>query len=40
MPGTAAEILDDDVRAPICPGKIKTEQWIDVVSAAHRVGLS
>jgi FO synthase len=39
MPGTAAEILDDDVRARICPDKIKTNQWIDVVSAAHGVGL-
>ena len=39
MPGTAAEILDDDVRAHICPGKINTGQWIDVVSAAHGVGL-
>jgi len=39
MPGTAAEILDDEVRARICPDKIKTIQWIDVVSAAHGVGL-
>jgi FO synthase len=39
MPGTAAEILVDEVRARICPDKIKTEQWVDVVSAAHGVGL-
>ncbi|MGI9353939.1 MAG: 5-amino-6-(D-ribitylamino)uracil--L-tyrosine 4-hydroxyphenyl transferase CofH [Rhizobiaceae bacterium] len=40
MPGTAAEILDDNVRARICPDKIKTNQWVDVVSAAHSVGLN
>jgi FO synthase len=39
MPGTAAEILDDEVRANICPDKIKTSQWIDVISTAHQVGL-
>jgi FO synthase len=39
MPGTAAEILDDEVRAHICPDKIKTQQWIDLVSTAHDVGL-
>jgi len=39
LPGTAAEILDDDVRAIICPDKINTEQWLRVISAAHRLGL-
>jgi FO synthase len=39
LPGTAAEILDDEVRAIICPDKVTTEQWLDVVAAAHRVGL-
>ncbi|HTV45687.1 MAG TPA: 5-amino-6-(D-ribitylamino)uracil--L-tyrosine 4-hydroxyphenyl transferase CofH [Stellaceae bacterium] len=39
LPGTAAEILDDEVRAVICPDKIKTGQWLEVMEAAHRVGL-
>ena len=39
LPGTAAEILDDEVRALICPDKVSTEQWLDVHAAAHRVGL-
>ncbi len=39
LPGTAAEILDDDVRAVICPDKISTGQWIDIVAAAHQAGL-
>jgi 7,8-didemethyl-8-hydroxy-5-deazariboflavin synthase CofH subunit/7,8-didemethyl-8-hydroxy-5-deazariboflavin synthase CofG subunit len=39
LPGTAAEILDDDVRAILCPDKINTEQWLDVHRAAHGVGL-
>jgi len=39
LPGTAAEILDDEVRAVICPDKISTAQWLDVHEAAHRVGL-
>ncbi len=39
LPGTAAEILDDDVRAVICPDKINTEQWLSVMAAAHGVGL-
>ncbi len=39
LPGTAAEILDDEVRAIICPDKISTGQWLGVISAAHRVGL-
>jgi FO synthase len=39
LPGTAAEILDDDVRAVICPDKLNTSEWIDVIEAAHSVGL-
>jgi FO synthase len=39
LPGTAAEILDDEVRAVICPDKVSTEQWLAVHEAAHRVGL-
>ncbi|HYK06842.1 MAG TPA: 5-amino-6-(D-ribitylamino)uracil--L-tyrosine 4-hydroxyphenyl transferase CofH [Gaiellaceae bacterium] len=39
LPGTAAEVLDDEVRAEICPDKVTTEQWLSVHDAAHRVGL-
>jgi FO synthase len=39
LPGTAAEILDDEVRRVICPDKVTTEQWLGVHAAAHRVGL-
>ena len=39
LPGTAAEILDDEVRAIICPDKITTAQWLEVMEAAHGVGL-
>ncbi len=39
LPGTAAEILDDEVRAVICPDKLRTQEWVDVVMAAHRQGL-
>ncbi len=39
LPGTAAEILDDEVRAHLCPDKINTRQWLEVVEAAHAVGL-
>ncbi|MFQ5380990.1 MAG: 5-amino-6-(D-ribitylamino)uracil--L-tyrosine 4-hydroxyphenyl transferase CofH, partial [Dehalococcoidia bacterium] len=38
LPGTAAEILDDEVRATLCPDKLNTDQWIEVMEAAHRVG--
>ena len=38
LPGTAAEILDDEVRATLCPDKINTEQWFQVMEAAHSVG--
>ncbi|HET7902276.1 MAG TPA: CofH family radical SAM protein, partial [Candidatus Nanopelagicales bacterium] len=39
LPGTAAEILDDDVRWVLTKGKLPTAQWIDVVQTAHRVGI-
>jgi FO synthase len=39
LPGTAAEILDDEVRRQICPDKVNTMQWLNVVGTAHRVGL-
>jgi FO synthase len=39
LPGTAAEILDDEVRAVICPDKVTTAQWLAVIEAAHRLGL-
>ncbi len=39
LPGTAAEILDDEVRARICPDKLNTAQWLEVMETAHRVGL-
>jgi FO synthase len=39
LPGTAAEVLDDEVRRIICPDKVTTAQWLAVHDAAHRVGL-
>ena len=39
LPGTAAEILDDEVRAVLCADKIDTDQWLAVMEAAHRAGL-
>jgi FO synthase len=39
LPGTAAEILDDEVRAIICPDKVNTEQWLEVVRTAHQLGM-
>ncbi len=38
LPGTAAEILDDEIRALICPDKLNTEEWLNVVEASHRAG--
>jgi FO synthase len=38
LPGTAAEILDDEIRADLCPDKINTRQWLEVMETAHRVG--
>jgi len=39
MPGTAAEILDDEVRQHICPDKLTTNEWLNVIKTAHRVGI-
>ncbi len=39
LPGTAAEILDDEIRAVLCPDKISTEEWLEAHRTAHRVGL-
>jgi len=39
LPGTAAEILDDEIRAVICPDKVNTEEWLEVIGTAHRIGL-
>ena len=39
LPGTAAEILDDEVRAVLCPDKINTEEWLHAHRTAHGVGL-
>ncbi|MDE2514764.1 MAG: 5-amino-6-(D-ribitylamino)uracil--L-tyrosine 4-hydroxyphenyl transferase CofH [Rhodospirillales bacterium] len=39
LPGTAAEILDDEIRAIICPDKVNTAQWVAVLRAAHGLGL-
>ncbi|MFH1103966.1 MAG: 5-amino-6-(D-ribitylamino)uracil--L-tyrosine 4-hydroxyphenyl transferase CofH [Actinomycetota bacterium] len=39
LPGTAAEILDDDVRRHLCPDKITTSQWARVMVTAHEMGL-
>jgi FO synthase len=39
LPGTAAEILDDSVRARICPDKLSSADWLDVMRTAHRCGL-
>ena len=38
LPGTAAEILDDEVRKSLCPDKINTSQWLEVMRTAHQVG--
>ena len=35
LPGTAAEVLDDSVRAVLCPDKLSSEEWLEVVEAAH-----
>jgi FO synthase subunit 2 len=39
LPGTSAEILDQDVRDKIAPGRITTDQWVEVVTEAHRAGI-
>ncbi len=40
LPGTAAEILDDEIRAVLCPDKINTEEWLEAHRVAHSVGLN
>ncbi|NMG32247.1 5-amino-6-(D-ribitylamino)uracil--L-tyrosine 4-hydroxyphenyl transferase CofH [Aromatoleum evansii] len=39
LPGTAAEVLDDEVRAQLCPDKLTTDEWLSIVRAAHEVGV-
>lgn len=39
LPGTAAEILDDEVRNVLCPDKLNTQEWLAVIETAHKVGL-
>jgi FO synthase len=39
LPGTAAEILDDEVRAVLCPDTVNTEQWLEAHRTAHSLGL-
>jgi FO synthase len=39
LPGTAAEILDDEIRAVLCPDKVSTEEWLHCHEVAHNVGL-
>jgi FO synthase len=40
MPGTAAEILDDEVRQVISPNKLGRDRWVEIVTTAHEIGLS
>jgi len=39
IPGTAAEILDDNIRKIICPNKVKTSQWKEIITTAHKSGV-
>jgi len=39
MPGTAAEILDDEIRRKICPNKVSVAQWVDIITTAHGMGI-
>jgi FO synthase subunit 2 len=39
LPGTSAEILDQEVRDRIAPGRITKDQWVDVITTAHRIGI-
>ena len=39
MPGTAAEILDDEIRKVISPNKLRRDRWVEIVTAAHEIGL-
>ncbi|PCH60101.1 MAG: 7,8-didemethyl-8-hydroxy-5-deazariboflavin synthase [SAR86 cluster bacterium] len=38
LPGTAAEILDDEIRVDLCPDKLNSAQWLEVMATAHRIG--
>ncbi len=40
MPGTAAEVLDDQVRRILCPEKINTATWLEIIATAHRLGMT
>ena len=40
LPGTAAEILDDEIRAILCPDKVNTDEWLEAHRLAHKVGLT
>ncbi|MBD2344099.1 7,8-didemethyl-8-hydroxy-5-deazariboflavin synthase subunit CofH [Anabaena subtropica] len=40
LPGTAAEVLDDEVRRILCPEKINTATWLEIISTAHKLGLN
>lgn len=40
LPGTAAEILDDEIRSVLCPDKVNTEEWLECHRIAHSVGLA
>jgi FO synthase len=39
MPGTAAEILDDEIRDILSPRKLKTDRWVEIIKTAHSIGL-
>ncbi|NJN73287.1 MAG: CofH family radical SAM protein, partial [Limnothrix sp. RL_2_0] len=39
LPGTAAEVLDDRIRRQICPEKLNTQTWLEIVETAHRLGM-
>ena len=39
IPGTAAEILVDDIRKIVCPNKVFTQQWVDIITTAHNLGI-
>lgn len=39
LPGTAAEILDQDIRDKISPGRISVEDWVDIIKTAHKIGI-
>jgi len=39
IPGTAAEILDDEIRKIICPNKINTKTWVEIIRTAHSLGI-